>query len=132
MNHEEVYEQRGWQVKLWRIYLLLGFFLGIVSLAFFLRIPSEAAGSWILGLTPSRLLIAAGVVAAIIVLGWLSLRSWREPDWFEVVVTKLDYRLSQTSSWGIGLAVSLFGFFGGAYALLLTPEITEPFTKAYF
>jgi hypothetical protein len=132
MTHRVANDQLSWSVKLWRIYLLMGFFLGVGSLIFLLRIPSEAAGSLILGLTPLRLFIAVGVVVGLVLFGWLLLRSWREPDWFEIVVEKLENWLRKKSVWGIGLAISLVGFFGGSYTLLLTPEIAEPFTRAYF
>ncbi len=132
MTHRVANDQLRWSVKLWRIYLLMGFFLGVASLIFLLRIPSEAAGSLILGLTPLRLFFAVGVVVGLVLFGWFLLRSWREPDWFDIVVENLENWLSKKSVWGIGLAISLVGFFGGSYALLLTPEIAEPFTRAYF
>ncbi len=132
MTHRVTNDQLSWSIKLWRIYLLMGFVLGVGSLILLLRIPSEVAGNLLFGFTPARLFIAVGVIVVLILFGWLLLRSWREPDWVDTAVEKLENWLGKKSIWGIGLAISLLGFFGGSYALLLTPEITEPFTKAYF
>ena len=129
---EQADKGSSWLVNMWRVYLGLGLFLGLVSLILLLRIPSEAAGRLIFGLTPTRLAIAAIQCGILILFGWLLSRSWRERAQFEISVVRLDSWLSQTSTWGIGLVVSLIGLLGGTYALLLTPEITEPFTRAYF
>jgi hypothetical protein len=124
-------KESSWLVKIWRIYLGLGLFLGLVSLIFLLRIPSETAGRLIFGLTPPRLAIAALLGAILILFGWLLCGSWWKKEKFATLLS------NQIPGWGgysltIGLTVSMAFLFGGMYALLLTPEITEPFTRAYF
>lgn len=123
---------KDWLIKIGRIYLGLGLLLGIVSLAMLLSIPSEASGRMILGLTPTRLVIVIFQCGILILFGWLLWWSSQKKAWFETWIEKLDGWLEQTSTWGIALAISVVGFFLGAYALLLTPEINEPFTRAYF
>lgn len=118
--------------RLARVYLGLAALLAAVALFLLLRIPSEGRGALVFGLTPFRLLMAAGLLAVFLFFGGVLLWSWLRPREFKGRLLNWGEKLSRPTPWGVALLLSLIGLVGGAYALLLTPEISEPFTRAYY
>ncbi len=117
---------------LWRVYFLLaGIQGGLVLLGLF-RIQSETEKSFILGISRSRLAIAGGVIAVVLFFGWLLVRSWIFPDRTARTMQRLSATLQPASHSGKVVLLAGLGLLAGSYFVTLTPEISEPYTRAYF
>jgi hypothetical protein len=114
-----------------------GFFLlaalgGFAGLAFLFSTPSESTSSIIFGLSFLRLVIALAItvfsLASILVL----IAAWRSPGRFDQRLDQFLQRLNKPIPWAISIFVCLTIFLTGLFFITLTPEIQEPFTRAYF
>ncbi len=115
-----------------RIYLVLVIIGGALTLWSFLQIPIESENVIILGLSKERLVIAFGVVSVIVAALGVLFSSWIKKSAFTRFQEKLIAKLQHRTTWGWVILICFIGFLFGSYLTLLTPEITEPFTLAYF
>jgi hypothetical protein len=60
------------------------------------------------------------------------LASYLRKAWFEAFTQNLIDKLQPGKTWGWWIVYCTLGLLGGSYLILLTPEISEPFTLAYF
>lgn len=115
----------------WRLYLILAILQGIVSLSLLLRVGADRVD--ISNLSPVRLGFVLAAALLLLFLTWLVLKSWRKARYFEYSYERLTASLShhpQRWSW-ILLLSGIFALVG-IFFITLTPEISEPFTRAYF
>ncbi len=115
-----------------RVYLLLALLQGLLVLGVLLRQRSESEQAVMLGLSATRITLAAALLAIVVSWALLLLLSFVRPAWFDQASWRLSAWLSRPKVWGWAFVVSLAGFFSGLYLLLLTPEVSEPFTRAIF
>ena len=115
-----------------RVYFLLASLAGFLALWQLLRIPVGAKNALILGLSIERLVLAAGILGVILAAAGMLLASWLRKPFFIRFQEKLTAELQKRSTWGWAIFGFALGLFLGSYWILLTPEITEPFTLAYF
>lgn len=73
-----------------------------------------------------------GVLVGVFILGWLLIKSWINPVWFKSSFDRLSAWLVRPAVWGKMIFFMILLMFGGIYLAMLTPDVTEPFTKAYF
>ena len=115
-----------------RIWLALAALSGLLAAWALARIPAESGSALLLGLTRSRLMIIAGVLAVVLVLLGLLTASWPRRAAFERFPARLNTRLARGNAWNWSVLLLSLGLLVNAYLWLLTPELTEPFTLAYF
>ena len=122
----------GKLILLFRIYFFFVISGGLITLNALFKIPTEANNIAFGGFSRVRLLMISGILIVIFFAFGFLLSSWFSTQYF----TRFAYRaqkISKNHSF-FGWCV-LFGsliFFGSVYFTSLTPEITEPFTQAYF
>ncbi len=84
------------------------------------------------GYSLARLAILGGVLLVTLIFLWLEIKSWLRRSWLEERTARLANLLSVKRVWGI-TTIALAGvFLGSMYFSMLTYEITEPYTLAYF
>ena len=103
-----------------RVYLLLALLQGLLVLGVLLRQRSESEQAVLLGLSATRITLAAALLAIVVSWGLLLLLSFVRPAWFDQASWRLSAWLSLPKVWGWAFVLSLAGFFSGLYLLLLT------------
>ncbi|OGO62609.1 MAG: hypothetical protein A2Z45_08640 [Chloroflexi bacterium RBG_19FT_COMBO_55_16] len=116
----------------WRTYLLLAAVQGGIALALLLQTPSEPGQGIFFGFSPLRLAMMVGVLAGVFFFGWFLVKSWRNRVWFKRVFDRLSAWLVRRAVWGKMTSITLLLMAVGIYLAMLTPEVTEPFTRVYF
>lgn len=115
-----------------QIYFLLGLMQGVFVLTSLMRIPAEQEGAILFGFSPARLAILGGVLLVTLIFLWLEVKAWLRRSWLDERSSRLTNLLSVKRVWGI-TTIALAGIgLGSTYFSLLTNEITEPYTLAYF
>ena len=115
-----------------RLFWLVAVIQSLSSLVFMLRTKSEPGAAAWMGLSPVRIVLGLGVLASVIFFLWFLIESWISQDRYRRRMQWLVSRLSNRKVWGLSILVVSAIFLGGSYFISLTPEITEPFTLAYF
>lgn len=115
-----------------RLALILGICEGVLTLIALLRIPADTKNALLWGLSLERAILLAGTVLITLAAGAWLLRTWLRPAWFASFQERLRARLADRRTWGALLILSASGVMAGSYHMLLAPEITEPFSRAYF
>jgi hypothetical protein len=115
-----------------RLGLILTICEGLLTLIALLRIPADTKNALLGSLSLERLILLAGAALLTLAASALLLRTWLRPAWFACFQERLRARLADRKTWGVLLIVSASGVMAGSYHILLTPEITEPFSRAYF
>ena len=116
----------------WRTYLLLAVVQGAIALALLLQTPSEPGQGIFFGFSPIRLAMMGGVLAGVFFFGWCLVKSWRNPDWFKRACDRFSAWLVRPAVWGKLTFITILMMAVGIYLAMLTPEVNEPFTRAYF
>jgi hypothetical protein len=113
-------------------FLLGGLIQSGAALAQILNMAAPSEQQAALGLSPARLGLAA--LFAVVLLGFGILLLWaaRYPGRASALGGRLASRLEQPPVWSWLLTLAIAGTLLGAYLLLLTPEISEPFTRGLF
>ena len=118
-----------------RFFLLIGLFGAIqsgVGLILLMGIPSEAKSAVLMGLSLERWIMLGGMgllLAGFLMIGWGALKG---PKWFTRFGGGLVTHLQKPKIWGTALVSCIFLFISSVFFILITPEITEIFAKAYF
>lgn len=120
------------KTRILRTYFLIAVFQGGLILLTLLQIPTVAKNRFLFGFSALRLGIAAGVLLVMLAFAWLALQAWRVSPWFTRLISQLERQIKSQRVWAVVLIALVAAVFGGSYLLLLTPEITEPFARAYF
>ena len=115
-----------------RIYLFLNILGGMLTITGLLSIPSDTKNVLIFGLSASRLIMLSGVLFISVGASWLLIRTYRHEVWFHNRIDALINKLQDRNFWAGALLLCIAGVIGSSYYLLLTPEITNPFTHSYF
>lgn len=115
-----------------RGYFLLAVLQGGLILLTLLQIPTDAKNRFLFGFSALRLGIAAGVLLVMLAFMWLALETWRISPWFTRLISTLERQIKRQRVWAAVVILLVAGLFAGSYLLLLTPEISEPFARAYF
>ncbi len=119
-------------VILLRLYFILVILGGLLALWTLLRIPGEVKNIVVFGLSKERLVMAAGILLVILGASYFLISSWLRKSFFAAFQEKLTTIIRQKSTWGWIIFFSTLGLLISSYLILQIPEITEPFTKAYF
>jgi hypothetical protein len=115
-----------------RVYFALVIIGGIITLVSLLQIPTEAKNVAIFGLSKERMLMLGGVLIGIVFVAGVLITSWLNKPFFTRFEQALAIRIQHKPFYGKSILFCSLILFGSAYLILLTPEITEPFTQAYF
>lgn len=120
----------------WRLFWGLAFLEGLLALVWMLRAPSEAERAVWLGLSAGRLAIGGIILSFLAAIAALLLWSrWRQGQLEERLQAWLKQFTTDANAArriGGGKFVLAAGFCLGMQLLLMTPEIQEPFSRAYF
>ncbi|MFN2197116.1 MAG: hypothetical protein ACK2UW_13440 [Anaerolineales bacterium] len=110
------------------IWLLLAFFQGAAAAAIYLYLPSEGGG--FLGLSPLRLALIGGILLLEVLLLVAAFRLWRRAASEDAVPMRILAWLERGrhAAW-LGM-ISLGLLLGAVFLVLLTPEVSEPYTRA--
>ncbi|MBN1145825.1 MAG: hypothetical protein JXA78_01115 [Anaerolineales bacterium] len=119
-------------LAIWRAYWLAAILQGVSALVFLLQTQSEAKSAFLLGLSPTRIAIALSMLAALAAFTWLLVQTWIYPQSFDQRIAWLRSLMARQMAWGLVLLLAGLLFLGGLFLVTLTPEIDEPFTRAYF
>ena len=114
-------------IRVLRFWLALAALSGLLAAWALQRIPAEGGE-----MTKSRLLILGGILAAAFAFIGLLIASWLRRAAFEGFMAWLMSRLERGNTWNWSILLLSLGLLNNAYLWLLTPELTEPFTLAYF
>jgi hypothetical protein len=115
-----------------RVYFTLVIIGGLLTLGSILQIPTEAKNVVIFGLSGERLLMIVGILTVILGAVGILLSSWVRKPFFTRFERRLTAKIQQKTFWGWSILLCSLILFGSAYLITLSPEITEPFTQAYF
>lgn len=118
--------------RILRGYFLLAALQGGFILLTLLQIPTDAKNRFLFGFSAIRLGIVAGVLVVMLVIAWLALETWRLSPWFTRLFSGIERQLKRQKIWAAVVIAIIAGVLGGSYLLLLAPEVTEPFARAYF
>ncbi len=123
-------EPRFQQSILWA-YFVLAFLEGCAALVALWRIPHDPRGTVFLGLSLQRLsLLLAVLVISLGALG-LAILLWRDPKRSLTLTTAIRERLTNDTTWGTTILISLLGALSSSNFLLTTPDFHEPVATAY-
>lgn len=102
---------------------------GLLAVGLFFTVPSQS-GAVFLGLSAARLVFAAALLLASLLL--LAAAAWthRRPASDRQPAVRALQGLSRPHRWQWLTALSMVGLLTGIFLVLLTPEITEPFTSS--
>ncbi len=115
-----------------RVYFALAIIGGIITLLSLLNIPTEAKNAAVFGLSKGRMLMLGGVLIGMVFVLGVLLTSWMNKPFFTRVEQTLVNWIQHKPFYGLSILFCSLILFCCAYLILLTPEITEPFTLAYF
>jgi hypothetical protein len=116
--------------RAWIWWLLLAAGQGIVALAFYFSIPSEGGG-FLVGLSTIRLILLGGILLLIGLALAAAASLWRSTNIPPHPAVRILQKLGRGRGWKWLLLLSVFGILAGAFIVLLTPEVSEPFARAY-
>ena len=116
--------------RAWIWWLLLAAGQGIVALAFYFSIPSEGGG-FLVGLSTIRLILLGGILLLIGLALAAAASLWRSTNIPPHPAVGILQKLGRGRGWKWLLLLSVFGILAGAFIVLLTPEVSEPFARAY-
>jgi hypothetical protein len=105
---------------------------GILAITGLLCIPVDKKNPLIFGLSAQRWILILGVLLITLAAIWLLIRTYIHREWFFTFKQRLNDRLKQRHFWTGVLLLCTAGVISSSYFLLLTPEISDPFTQAYF
>jgi hypothetical protein len=113
---------------LWRIYLLLAIFQGMVAITLLVKVGSSAAG-----ISPLRLVILMSTAIFLLIFVWLAVLSWARPARFSQGFARLEaYFTQRPHTWVWTMLISSLLAILGAFFITLVPDVKEPFSHAYF
>ena len=117
---------------LFRTYFFLVILGGLITLNALFKIPTEAKNIAFWGLSRDRLLMIGGISILIFFALGILLSSWFSKH----NINRFAHHSQKISKYqpffGWCVLFCSFVFLGSVYLISLTPEITEPFTQAYF
>lgn len=132
MDQEPAPQKTKINTLLLQIYFSLMIIGGLLTLGALWRIPAEGKSAVFFGLSNGRLVLVGIVLLIIFGAGGILLGSWLQKSWFLNFTLSVSRKIEQRKTWGWWILFCTLGLFGGSYLILLTPEITEPYTSAYF
>jgi hypothetical protein len=116
---------------LYRLYLILAAVQGIASLA--LTGWGAVSPGQATGFSAARLALLAINMFGVLGLGWLLIRTWAKPEKFSRAYPSLSACLAgRPAIWAWTFIISILVSISGLFFITLVPEVTEPFTRAYF
>jgi len=116
----------------WRVYLSLAILQSVLAIILMLLSPPSSDTALLLGLSRERLILALSIFSTACLFLWLFIKTWITPNKTIDRLRQIISLLENQPAWGVVLlALGLFSL-TGSYLITLTPEITEPYTKAYF
>jgi hypothetical protein len=124
--------QLGENVFVLRIYLILVVIGGLITIFSLQQFPTETKNIVILGLSWARVLMISGILIVILLTAVFLFSSWFQKPLFIRFEKNLSLKTQNKTFYGLTILICSLVLFGSAYLILLTPEITEPFTQAYF
>ncbi|OGO28958.1 MAG: hypothetical protein A2Z16_05135 [Chloroflexi bacterium RBG_16_54_18] len=105
---------------------------GYATLFFLVNIPSEISSTNIFRISGLRLAIFLGILIISLSASSFFIYSRKKPDRYIRIVDRFIGTFTPQKQWTISTALSLLLFLIGCFFISLTPEIQEPFTRAYF
>jgi hypothetical protein len=132
ITHERSALSRPVTLAIERVYWLFAILQSFGALVFLLQMKSEPDAALLLGLSPVRIAIGLGMLVTALAFVWLLVESWIIPSRYEQRIQRLASLLSRRKAWGLGILATGMLFLAGSYFIALVPEVTEPFTLAYF
>jgi hypothetical protein len=106
--------------------------LRVHSLVILVNIPSELSSTDIFRISGLRLAIFLGILIISLSASSFFIYSRKRPDQFTQIVNRFIGTFTPQRPWTISTALCLLLFLTGCFFISLTPEIQEPFTRAYF
>ena len=109
--------------KLYKIFLSVTTFEGIIALFLLFRIPSMGRNTWLFGYSISRIVLGVAMLISVIILTWVTYRAFKDPDWLARVNKLLDEQLIAKERLLLVTIILLFVFLlsAGFLFLFLTP-----------
>jgi hypothetical protein len=114
-----------------QLFFGLGALQSLAVLLGLLRLPSEAGRQVLFGLSAARLLLAAVLLVFALVSVYLLVLSWRSPAWLVRVTGWVNQRLATLRARTLLILICIAGAAFSLYLVLLAPEVSEPFARAY-
>ncbi|MEW5868256.1 MAG: hypothetical protein AB1894_03200 [Chloroflexota bacterium] len=119
-------------LKAWRAYLLLAAAQGLEVAWLVAASPSEPGRAVLGGLSLPRLVLLGLVVLAEALLLALLVETWRRRERAERRLGAILGWLRPERRWKMLLLAAVLALAGSLFLVTLTPEIEEPFTRAFF
>lgn len=101
-------------LKYWFFFFLITSLEGGYALFTLLRIPADPTNSLYLGLSASRLLMAATLLGVVLISVWLGLLAWRRPFWVEKYLDPENHpKVFAALTWlsAMGALITVIGLF---------------------
>lgn len=117
---------------IWRVYFSLAALQTCLVLALLLQTQSAENTGRLLGLSPTRLVFALGLLAILLGFAWLLLETWLRPQPAEKRLRWLLGVLGRRRWWNWLAILCGAGFLIGVFSLLQLPAVQEPFTRLFF
>ncbi len=105
---------------------------GFATLAFLVNIPSEAFETNFFKISGLRLATILGILLISLSASTFLIYSHKRQAQFTQIVDHFIHTFTRQRPWTISTALCLLLFLAGCFFVTLTPEIQEPFTRAYF
>jgi hypothetical protein len=132
MSNEALARAHNLKQTVIRSYLLLVTIEGLITAWSLTRIPADAKNALLFGMSAGRLILLGLTLLITLVSGWLLIKTWHSHSWFNAFEERFDILVNREKLWGLSILICIGLLIGGGYFILLTPEINEPFTQAYF
>lgn len=117
---------------LMRAYLIAALIEGVLSAIILLLIPGDPKNARFLGLSTIRLLMWAGMLVCIGLVGMTLLRAYKHESWLAKVNLRLSQFFQRPGNLTGAIVFSAAGLLGGIYALYTTLTTADLFFQGYF
>jgi hypothetical protein len=119
-------------LTVWRLYFILAALMGLLASGLVFQVRSAQGIGLFGGLSAARLVILALMLLVGLAFAWLAIESWVRPQAFERRWDRLRRFLARRNVWICAFLLCGGLFLLSCFVVTSAPDITEPFTRAYF